>query len=188
MTTKWTSIAWRKINDWIDFYQTPTWCVEKLLEKETFIWPILEPCSWAWAISKVLEQKWYNVISSDIREDEWVYWNKWVDFLSFWKKSYIKNIVTNPPFCKAQEIIEKALDNVDNWWKIIMFLKLQFLEASERYKFFKNTPLKKIYIHSKRPTLYPSNWPVPKNKWTIAYAWYVWEKGYEWEPMVDWII
>lgn len=186
MTTKWTSIAWRKRNDWIDFYETPTWCIEKLLQYEKFDWLILEPCSWAWAISKVLEKEWYSVISQDIREDDWVYWNKWINFLNFWRKSYIKNIITNPPFCLAQQIIEKSLEIAD--WKIAMFLKLQFLESAERYDFFKNTPLKTIRVFCKRPTLYPSNWPIPKNKWTIAYAWYVWEKWYKWEPIIDWII
>ena len=93
---KWISIAWRKQDDWIDFYQTPTWCIDKLLEKESFYWFILEPCSWAGAISKVLEKKFYTVLSQDIRTDDWVYWIKWVDFL--WDYNYwIANIVTTPP-------------------------------------------------------------------------------------------
>jgi hypothetical protein len=38
-----------------------------------------------------------------------------------------------------------------------MFLKLQFLESADRYEWFKNTPLKMVYVFSKRPTLYPAN-------------------------------
>ena len=152
MVTKWTSIAGRKENDGIDFYETPIWCTDKILEKVYFEWQILEPCCWAWAISKILEKKWYNVISYDIREDDGVYWKWWIDFLNC-KYAEVDNIMTNPPFCKAQEIIEKSLNIVKKWWKVVMFLKLQFLEASERYNFFKDTPLKIIWVHSKRPTL-----------------------------------
>ena len=182
--TKWTSIAWRKENDWIDFYETPIWCIEKLLEYENFTWNILEPASWNWAISKVLEQKGYRVISKDIRNDDKVYWEWGQDFLQ--SINNYDNIITNPPFCLAEDFIKKSLSVSSS--KVVMFLKLQFLESSGRYDFFKNTPLKKVYVLSKRPTLYPANWPVPKNKWTIAYAWYVWEKWYEWPTVLDWIV
>jgi len=184
MKTKWTSIAWRKRNDGIDFYQTPTWCVEKLLEKEGFEWKILEPCSWAGAISQVLEKNWYDVISQDIREDELVYWTKWKDFLEIW--DWYDNIITNPPYFIAQKFIEKSLEI--STWKVAMLLKLSFLESKWRYEFFKNTPLKKVYVFCKRVNMYSEWQPIPKNSWTIAYAWYVWEKWYKWEPIIDWII
>ena len=68
-----------------------------------------------------------------------------------------------------------------------MLLKLSFLESADRYEFFKNTPLKKVYVFCKRVNMYPEWQPQPKNSWTIAYAWYVWEKWYKWEPVIDWI-
>ena len=64
------SIAGRKRNDGVDFYQTPTWAIESLLKKESFIPPILEPCCGNGAISKVLEHKYHAVVSSDIRYGE----------------------------------------------------------------------------------------------------------------------
>lgn len=184
MTTKWTSIAWRKKNDWIDFYQTPTWCIEKLLEKEKFSKKIWEPCSWSWAISKVLEKNWYDVLSTELRTDENVYWLWGKNFLEIENKLDM-DIVTNPPYFIAQKFIEHSLDI---WWnKVAMLLKLSFLESTWRYDFFKNTPLKKVYVFCKRVNMYPEWQQQPKNSWTIAYAWYIWEKWYEWEPMIDWI-
>ena len=185
MKIKWTSIVWRKRNDWIDFYQTPTWAIEKLLEKEQFKWNILEPCSWAWVISKVLENYWYKVFSQDIRTDEWVYWKKWINFLLD-DIPYTNNIVTNPPYKYAQDFIEKSLYLTE--WKVAMLLKLSFLESIWRYEFFKNTPLKKVFVFCKRVNMYPEWQPIPKNSWTIAYAWYIWEEWYRWEPTIDWII
>lgn len=186
MTTKWTSIAWRKRNDWIDFYQTPTWCVEKLLEKETFNKQILEPCSWAGAISKVLEKAWCTVISTDIRTDDWVYWERGMNFLTFNSKNNPCDIITNPPYFIAKDFIQKSLEVSD--WKVAMLLKLSFLESKWRYEFFKNTPLKKVYVFCRRVNMYPEWQPKPKNSWTIAYAWYIWEKWYKWYPIIDWII
>ena len=183
---KWTSIAWRKRDDWIDFYQTPTWAIEKLLELEKFEWNILEPCSWAGAISKVLEKNWYFVVSWDIRTDEWVYWEKWINFLTDSDYYTTQNIITNPPYKYAQEFIEKSLEVSEN--KVCMILKLSFLESIWRYEFFKNTPLKKVYVFCKRVNMYPEWTEKPKNSWTIAYAWYIWEKWYKWKPEIDWIL
>lgn len=184
MSIKWISISWRKVDDGIDFYQTPTWCVQKLLEKEDIKWSILEPASWAGAISKELEKAWFLVTSSDIRTDDWVYWHKWVNI--FWINTFkADNIVTNPPYKYAQEFIEKSLEISD--WKVVMLLKLSFLESKWRYEFFKNTPLKKVYVFCKRVTMYPEWTEEPKNSWTIAYAWYIWEKWFKWNPNIDWI-
>lgn len=180
---QWNQIAWRKRNDGIDFYQTPERCVEKLLEKIQFLWNILEPCSWAGAISKILEKKWYSIISQDIRTDDWVYWTKWINFLEC--NCVFDNIVTNPPYFIAKEIVQKSLDISKD--KVCMFLKLSFLESIDRYKFFKDTPLKYVFVFSKRPQLYPEWIEKPKNWWTIAYARYIREKWYEWSPMIDWI-
>lgn len=183
--TKWTSIAWRKRNDWIDFYQTPTWCVEKLLERETFFPHILEPAVWAGAIAKVLEDKWYIVVWMDIRDDESVYGIRWKDFF---KKTipFVWDIISNPPYFCAKEFIEKAIEIWDG--KIAMLLKLSFLESADRYEFFQNTPLRTVYVFCKRVNMYPEWQPKPKNSWTIAYAWYVWEKWYEWKPNIEWIL
>lgn len=184
MTTKWISIAGRKKDDWIDFYQTPTWAIKKLLEYETFNEYILEPCSWAGAISKVLEDAGYAVYSQDLRTDIWVYWEWWKDFLNDFEKTKW-DIITNPPYKFAQEFIEHSLELTD--WKVAMLLKLSFLESVWRYEFFKNTPLKKVLVFCKRITMYPEWIKKPKNSWTIAYAWYIWEKWYKWIPIIDWI-
>lgn len=182
--TKWVSITWRKVNDWIDFYETPIRCVDALLEREKFLWNILEPASWNWAISKRLIDNWYEVISKDIRTDEIVFWQWGCNI--FDENLLYSNIVTNPPYCVAKDFITKSLSITNG--KVCMFLKLQFLESIDRYSFFKSTPLKKVYVFCKRPTLYPANTEEPKNKWTIAYARYVREHWYLGEPTIDWII
>lgn len=77
---KWTSIAWRKNKDGIDSYQTPTWVVEKILDTIPLFGSILEPCSWSGRFSRAIEARWHTVTSQDLRTDDSVYGEKWVDF------------------------------------------------------------------------------------------------------------
>ena len=68
-----------------------------------------------------------------------------------------------------------------------MFLKVQFLEGQRRYGLFEEHNPKVVYIFSKRQScamngrfdLYPTS--------AVAYAWFVWEKGYVGETIVRWI-
>ena len=176
---EWTSIAWRKRNDGIDFYQTPTWAVQKILEREKLNGTILEPCSWAWAISKLIP--W--IVSQDIRTDDGVFGEKGIDF--FQETKHYDNIITNPPYFCAKDFILKALELSDG--KVIMLLKLSFLESADRYPFFRDSPLRTVYVFSKRVNPYPE-WVSSNVSGTIAYAWYVWEKWYEWKPIIEWIL
>ena len=178
------SIAGRKVNDGVDFYQTPRWAIEKFLEVETFNGEILEPCSGNGAISKVLEEYGYNVLSQDIRDDDDVYGDKGVDFFEY--NGEVDNIVTNPPYFCAKEFVEKSLEVSKS--KVAMLLKLSFLEGAKRYEFFRSTPLKTVHVFCKRVTMYPANEEKPKNSGTIAYAWFIWEKGYNGKPTIDWIL
>ena len=180
---EWVSISGRKKSDWIDFYQTPQWVTKKLLDNISLSWTILEPASGSWAISKVLEAYGYNVQSQDIRTDERVYWVRWVSIFDCSDK--YDTIITNPPYFCAKDFILKSLELSDN---VIMLLKLQFLESADRYNFFKNTPLKKVYVICKRVTMYPDGEPEPKNSWTIAYAWYIWDKSYTGNTEIEWLL
>lgn len=196
------SIAGRKRNDGIDYYQTPEWATIELLKRESFKGTILEPCCGAGAISKVLEfEDWWNnnpfideqlknekikreIISSDIRTDNDVYRNPGKDVFTYEANSF-DNIITNPPYIYAQEVIEHCLKIAKH--KVAMILKLCFLESKGRYLFFKNNPLKKIYVFCKRVQMYPEGIDKPKNGGTIAYAWYVWDKLYTGNPQIEWI-
>lgn len=71
--------------------------------------------------------------------------------------------------------------------KVAMFLKLQFLEGKSRKEFFLKNPPKTVYVSSSRLicamngefSKYPSS--------AVAYAWFVWEKGFKGDPVIKWI-
>ena len=73
-----------------------------------------------------------------------------------------------------------------------MFLKIQFLEGQARKEWFKNSPLKYVYVFSKRQDPWrdgESLNPKTGKKWgsTMCFAWFVWEQGYAGEPTIKWI-
>ena len=98
------------------------------------------------------------------------------------------DIITNPPYKNALEFVQKALDTVQEGRKVAMFLKLTFLEGKRRGEFFKENPPKKVYVASSRLNC-AMNGDFEKypNNNAICYAWFVWEKGYKGQPVIDWI-
>ena len=100
------------------------------------------------------------------------------------------DIITNPPYKFARECVEHALDISIQGTKIAMFLKLQFLEGKERRKLFDENPPRIIYVSSGR-LLCAKNAEFEKMKAgggsAVAYAWFIWEKGYKGDTVVKWI-
>jgi len=170
-----------------DFYPTPPYATIKLLEKEEFLGTIYEPACGDGAISKILKDKYptQKIYSTDLIDRG--YGEKMdLDFLTHDFKDFKPdNIITNPPYKLAQEFIEKSLELAD--FKVAMLLKLNFLEGQKRYQLFKSTPLKNVYIFSKRLSFDKGN-EKGKGNGLLAYAWYVWEKDYVGSPMIDWLL
>jgi len=170
-----------------DFYPTPPYATLKLLEKEIFLGTIYEPACGDGAISKILKDNYPNqkIFSTDLI-DRGYGENTNLDFLTYDFTDFeTDNIITNPPYKYAQEFIEKSLELVDS--KVAMLLKLNFLEGQKRHQLFKSTPLKNVYVFSKRLSFDKGD-EKGKGNGLLAYAWYVWEQGYEGKPMIDWIL
>lgn len=170
-----------------DFYPTPPYATLKLLEKEKFFGSIYEPACGDGAISKILKDKYPNqkIFSTDLINRG--YGEKIdVDFLTYdYKKFKPDNIITNPPYKLAQEFIEKSLELAG--YKVAMLLKLNFLEGQKRYELFKSTPLRSVYIFSKRLS-FDKGEEKGKGNGLLAYAWYVWEQEYVGSPVIDWLL
>lgn len=109
------------------------------------------------------------------------------DFLININPYYNGDIVTNPPFKYAQEFIENALARVDEGRKVCMFLKVLFLESKTRRKLFDEQPPKTIYVSSSRINCAKFGDFEKYTTKAIAYAWFVWEKGYKGDTVIKWI-
>lgn len=170
-----------------DFYATDPIAAKLLLEVEKFSPNIWECACGEKHLSKVFEDAKYKVRSSDIINR---CGNEVFDFLSPENKVWDGDIITNPPYKYAKEFIEKALSIIPAGNKVAMFLKVQFLEGKERKKLFREFPPKVVYVSSSR-ILCAKNADFEGMRQgggsAVAYAWYVWEKGYKGDTIIKWI-
>ncbi len=174
-----------------DFYATPTESTWKILNKEKLFGVVLEPACGNGAISKEIIDTYPNIelYSSDL-VDRGYGLPRNQDFL---KAEMVQNsvdiVITNPPFNLFQEFADKALEVARK--KVILFGKLQALEGQRRGTFMQNTPLRTVYVFKSRQNPLRNGSAVDENgkPWasTMAFAWFVWEKGYVGKPTIEWI-
>lgn len=137
-------------------------------------------------LSKELVKRGFNVLSTDLINRGFGNYDS-VDFLTVpnVEIQYL-DILTNPPYKYAQEFVEKALNIVSDGNKVIMFLKIQFLEGKKRFRLFRENNPKYVYVSTKRLKCAMNGNFQTIGSSASAYAWFVWEKGYNGETVVRW--
>jgi hypothetical protein len=168
-----------------DFYATPAESTWALLRVEQFSRDVWEPACGDGAISKVLTENGYNVVSSDLVNRG--YGESGIDFLMEWQ-SRATNVVTNPPFKLSTKFVQKALQLTTG--KVAMLLKVGFLEGIERAPVFDKSPFARLWIFRRRQSFLRGGVEhVSMNGagGMIAYGWFVWEHGYTGKPTLGWI-
>ena len=173
-----------------DYYATDPKAVEILLEQQQFSPYVWECACGEGHISEVLKAHGYKVKSSDLY-DRGYEDTEIIDFLTVRKEDInhdvSRDIITNPPYKYAKEFVEKALAISMSGTKIAMFLKLTFLEGKARKKLFEVAPPKRIYVFSSRVKCAKNGEFENIGSSAVAYAWFVWEKGYKGDPIIKWI-
>jgi len=160
----------------LDFYPTdPAW-VHVLLRHEKFDGEIDETCCGDGAISKVLKDHEYKVNSFDIK----CYGYPKTHIEDTLHNAYSRpNVVTNPPYNKATEMINHWLQITEG--KVAVLMRLSYIEGVERYEQFKGIRPHKIILvtdrmkHKDRNTgkMVSSQFPQ---------AWLIWDNS---KPPVD---
>lgn len=178
----------REIND---YYATPplaTKCLIEIfgdnLDKNI---TILEPACGEGHISKEFEKLGYNVISHDLVDRGYGISGR--DFLASTFKDGNMNIITNPPYKFAAEFVEKSMEIINDGNYVIMLLKLTFLEGMKRFEMFKKYPPKILYVFSDRINC-AKNGEFEKygeNGGAACYCWYIWQKGFNGDPIIKWV-
>lgn len=113
--------------------------------------------------------------------------NEPMDFLKETFNDFEGDIITNPPYKYALNFVQRALESVRTGGKVAMFLKLQFLEGKERRKFFDENPPRTVYVSSSRLKCAMNGKFEKVKSSAVAYAWFVWEKGFHGDPVIKWI-
>lgn len=177
----------REIND---FYATDPIAIDKLIGNIGFIPSIVWECACGTGcLSERLKQYCHGVVSTDVIDRGY---GQVQDFLLAKEiPSGCSYIITNPPYKYALEFILHALDLLPDGGKCMMFLKTTFLEGEKRHRrLFSNYPPLRILQFSKR-VLCAKNAEFQKMRdgggSAVAYAWFIWEKGYKGPTMITWI-
>lgn len=170
-----------------DYYATSPIATRMLLEKEKFSPNIWECASGGDHIVKVLKEAGYNVWATDIVDRTGH--TEILDFLTSDVK-FDGDIITNPPYSMAQTFVEKALDSVTDGHKVAMYLRLLFLEGKKRQQLFRQRNLKTVYVAAARMGCGANGKFFDQEReyegGSVAFAWFVWEKGYEGDPVIKW--
>jgi hypothetical protein len=88
----------------------------------------------------------------------------------------VKSIVTNPPFKNGAEFVSQGLTLCP---KVIMLLRLAFLESEGRSGILDGGDLARVLVFRDRlPMMHRDGWDGPKSTNTMAFAWFVWELGW----------
>lgn len=169
-----------------DYYATPPKAAELLLEIEELNKnvPIWECSAGENHLARVFREHGYKVRTSDIVKRTET--TEQLDFLSDGITEWDGNIITNPPYKYATEFVQKAIDIIKDGNKCIMFLKLQFMEGKQRRQLFDKYPPKTIWVSSSRLTCAKNGEFGGMNHGAVAYAWFVWEKGYSGKTKLKW--
>lgn len=175
-----------------DFHRTPEWATEALLRRETFSHAVWEPACGDGAIARVVEMAGYRVHASDLIDRG--YGTTGIDFLTVTAAPSVAanlSMITNPPYHQRmpERFLHHALSlGVD---KVAMLLRLLWLEGDGRSRtvFRGTTPLKTVYVFSTRVDVARSDFihRSTGHGGTVAFAWYVWERGHAGRPTLDWI-
>jgi hypothetical protein len=151
-----------------DFYATPPECTIALLENYQRLFEgsrIWEPACGDGAISKVLEGRRLDVISTDLHDRG--YGKGGMNFLT--ADCNCGSIITNPPFSLAANFIARAASKEVPF---AMLLKSTYWHASSRYDLFEQTKPMAIIAMTWRPAMSPERGKAA----TMDFIWTVWDR------------
>ena len=167
-----TSRSVRTGADAIDYYPTPGWCVDRLmdaLELPGGRW--LEPCAGDGAIVRAVEARRTDITwtTVDVREDscaEYV-----VDYLAWappldnrGRQERYRVAVTNPPFSRMLEIVQRMRTHAEI---VVALGRLGWLASAKRHEWLR-AHMPRVYVLPQRPIFNGVNSD------SSDYAWYVW--------------
>jgi predicted RNA methylase len=144
----------------------------------------VDPSTGTGILTVAAQEAGYDVVASDIHD--WGFRNTHLgNFLVMPPEDAIASLVKgntvlmNPPFSKAVEFVQKALDLGAR--KIVCFQRFAWWESRGRREFWERHPPNRVYICGDRATCWRHDIAEEKRNGagtTTAHAWFVWEKGH----------
>ena len=176
-----------------DLYETPAVATRALLRAEKLPEIIWEPACGPGSIVGTLREAGHKVYATDLVNYGCPDSEHGVDFLmEHSAPTYIGAIVTNPPFKLAGEFVAHSLMLAP---KVIMLLRLAFIESERRRTILDNGHLARVHVFRNRlPMMHRAGrgtMVAKTNSSAMAFAWFVWDQNHKgptemhrisWEP------
>lgn len=182
-----------------DYYVEPRWCVELLadampLVEGSYVW---DPCCGSGTIVETFADRIgrYQVVATDLVD------RGYRDFRETWDATDESvpasvtpgmriNVVTNPPFRLAEQIVRRMLFVAD--YRVAIIQQLSFLASAARHRLFTEFPPSDVLILSKRPSMPPGALIAEMGDrafkgGTADFAWIIWSKPHDRETRVRWL-
>jgi hypothetical protein len=161
-----------------DLYETPDVAVHALMRAEKLPHHIWEPACGPGRIVKVLRSAGHTVWATDLVAYGCPDSEAGVDFLMETQTRIdVECILTNPPYKLANEFAAKALDLCP---KVVMLLRLAFMESDRRTPILDRGSLARVHVFRKRlPMMHRAGWEGRKSNSGIAFAWFVWDRDHK---------
>ena len=172
----------------LDDFPTPPWATRALLKYELKKHNIkkmscLEPACHVGHMSRVLEENFKRVVSSDIKN--YGYGLKKDYLTSDYKKNSFDWVITNPPFNLAEEFFFKSLKIARIG--VALLVRTVFIESSGRYnRIFKKYPPSRLSQFVERVPMVKGRLD-RKASTATGYAWIIWENETKIKSKLTWI-
>jgi hypothetical protein len=182
---------YRRVTD--DFYVEPDWVVDALFSSaQPFLFGrVHDPCAGFGTIVGVAQKHEFAASGADIvdRADGRF---PVCDFFSDAK--IYSNIICNPPYKRAADLVAKALAlNLPRGGKVAVLVPLGFLASGKRFGLFNRPELDEILVLSRRPSLPPGELLMRagescRHSGSTDFCWAIWRRGRDHEAArVGWI-
>jgi hypothetical protein len=147
------------------------------LERPYLPHDLLEPCAGDGAISILLQRAGYDVTSFDIR-DHGLPGCQLCDYFKLTPPPEVEGVVTNPPYLKARQFLEKAI--ADGARYIALLVRTNFLfEGGGRTDLLdvRHPPTRVWTADIRLPMMHRAGWTERRASSNTAYSWAVWISG-----------
>lgn len=178
-----------------DNYATPAWCTRALLphipDRIKAIW---EPAAGEGAMANVLrERASTTVIATDLRPgNNMPTYNQSLDFLNGAPvhRTRFSAVISNPPFCLAQEFIERALELTTPHGFVAMLLRADFDHAKGRRHLFADCPAfaKRLVLTRRIVWFVDPLTGKPKAAPSVNHSWFLWDHQHRGAPEISYYI
>ena len=145
------------------------------LERQYLPRTLLEPCAGDGAISILLQRAGYDVTTFDIR-DHGLSGCQLGDYFKLTPPPEVEGVVTNPPYKKAQQFLEKGIADGSRYVALLLRTNFLFEGAGRTGLLEVQHPPTRVWTADLRlPMMHRAGWAGKRAPSNTAYSWVIWD-------------